>query len=50
MTSGASSGSSRALATACTPTAIGSVSAARSVASPFGTSSSSASLSRMYSP
>ncbi len=36
-TSGASSGSRRAFSTACKPTAIGSVSAACSVASPFGT-------------
>ena len=49
ITSGASSGSRRALATAWRPTAIGSVSAACSVASPFGTASSSASVSRMYS-
>ena len=49
ITSGASSGGSRALATACTPTAIGSVSAACSEASPFGTGSSSPSVSRMYS-
>jgi hypothetical protein len=46
----ASSGASRALATAWTPTAIGSVSAACSVASLSGTGSRSASLRRMYSP
>ena len=46
---GASSGPRLAFSTACTPTAIGSVSAACSVASASGTGSSSASVSRMYS-
>ena len=49
ITSGASSGSRRALATAWSPTAIGSVSAACSVGSPFGTSRSKALVRRMYS-
>ena len=49
ITSGASSRSRRAFATAWTPTAIGSVSAACSVESPSGTGSRSASVRRMYS-
>jgi hypothetical protein len=49
ITSGASSGPRRAFITAWSPTAIGSVSAACSVGSPFGTASSSASVRRMYS-
>ena len=49
-TSGASPGSKRALATACTPTAIGSVSVACSVARPFGTSSARNSESTISSP
>ncbi len=50
ITSGTSSGVRLALATACQPTAIGSVSAACAVDKPFGTSSSSISLRAMYSP
>ena len=50
MTNGASSGARRAFCTAWTPTAIGSVRAAWSVASPLGTGSSSPSLRRMYWP
>jgi len=49
-TSGASGASMRALFTACTPTAIGSVSAACSVDSPLGTGRTSAAESRMNSP
>jgi hypothetical protein len=49
ITSGTSFLSRRAISTACIPTAIGSVSAACCGERPFGTSRSSASVSRMYS-
>jgi hypothetical protein len=49
-TSGASPGSRRALPTACTPTAIGSVSAACSVGNPLGTGRSKPSVSAISSP